>query len=375
MQEIEDILEISLKLTDNLKKYCETKAITSQINSDKPKIAIIIDEEGWAYDNIAIQIKKNLSNYYDIDIIPSEVYDKNPIRLFVLLKQYRYDLVHMMWRGHLSELHFKEIQFEMKKVGFELNEFIKEYVEPQNISTAIYDHFFLTEDTLFRTKLTAKYAKNYYVCSSKLRGIYNEISEIEKPKMVITDGVDLEKFYPVNLERFDNIENRKIVIGWVGNSKAVDSENDDDLKGVRKIIIPCINELIEEGYPLEMQFADGSVKKIPHSEMNDYYNKIDLYICASKIEGTPNPVLESMACGIPVISTDVGIVPDAFGEKQKEFILEKRSKEELKSKIIELIDNKEQFKTLSKENLEQIKDWDWKKKCEDFKKYFDKCLK
>ena len=34
----------------------------------KKKIALIIDSEGWAFDNIAKQIKKNLIEY-DIDII------------------------------------------------------------------------------------------------------------------------------------------------------------------------------------------------------------------------------------------------------------------------------------------------------------------
>ncbi|WZB73295.1 glycosyltransferase family 4 protein [Achromobacter xylosoxidans] len=43
--------------------------------------------------------------------------------------------------------------------------------------------------------------------------------------------------------------------------------------------------------------------------MPAYYNSLDLYVCPSAIEGTPNPVLEAMACGVPVISTDVGIVP------------------------------------------------------------------
>ncbi|WP_312583940.1 glycosyltransferase, partial [Staphylococcus aureus] len=79
--------------------------------------------------------------------------------------------------------------------------------------------------------------------------------------------------------------------------------------------------------------ADRQLGFIPHDEMVKYYSQIDVYVCPSKIEGTPNPVLESMACGVPVISTDVGVVKDAFGEMQKEWILPVRSKDTLIDKL------------------------------------------
>ena len=113
---------------------------------------------------------------------------------------------------------------------------------------------------------------------------------------------------------------------------------------------------------------------IPHDEMPDYYNNIHIYVCASRTEGHPAPVLESMACGIPVISTNVGIVPELFGTKQKKFIIS-RSKDELKQKITKLINNKKLLKELSNENLIQIQQWSWKNKCKMMKKFFDDNLK
>jgi len=77
---------------------------------------------------------------------------------------------------------------------------------------------------------------------------------------------------------------------------------------------------------------------IPHTEMVNCYSKIDLYVCTSKIEGTPNPILEAMACGVPIISTDVGIVPQVLGPKQSEFILTERSVHGLKRAIHRLIE-------------------------------------
>ena len=48
----------------------------------KMKIALIIDTEGWAFDNIAKQIKKHLDNY-EIDIIPGRLFEGNMARLFI----------------------------------------------------------------------------------------------------------------------------------------------------------------------------------------------------------------------------------------------------------------------------------------------------
>ena len=114
---------------------------------------------------------------------------------------------------------------------------------------------------------------------------------------------------------------------------------------------------------------------IPHDEMVDYYSKIDLYICMSKIEGTPNPVLESMACGVPIITTDVGIVKEVFGDKQKKYILEERTKECLKEKIKYFINNLDDIKLLQQESACQIQDWQWKNISVKMKKFFDNALK
>ena len=137
--------------------------------------------------------------------------------------------------------------------------------------------------------------------------------------------------------------------------------------------MPAIKELKEEGYDITLNVADRNVKMIAHEDMPEYYNDIDIYVCASRTEGTPNTVLEAMACGVPVISTDVGIVPEVFGEKQKEFII-KRDKNELKDKIKELINDRKKRQELSEENLKQIKEWSWKNKAKLFKEFFDKNL-
>ena len=340
----------------------------------KKRIAVVYDVDGWAFSNISREIKKNLSKYYDIDIFPVSVFNDNCVKLVLLAENY--DLMHCLWRGQLSCLDYEYARGYIHNMGLTFEEFLEKHYSKTNITTSVYDHKFLDEENFETTKSFAKYARNYTVSSTILKDIYDKLDIDKKPMAVVSDGVDLNKFKPNNLERFkfENINNRNIKVGWVGNSEFTDSEGDSDLKGVRKIIKPALEELIAEGYSIEMKFADRKDGLIPHDKMPDYYNSIDLYICASKNEGTPNPVLESMASGVPIVSTDVGIVRDASGKEQSKFILKERSKEALKETLKELLKDKRQFEILSKENLKQIQNWSWEEKCNQFKAFFDKNL-
>lgn len=367
--------EESMKLLFELDDKIKVNNDFYNKRANKKKVAIVYDKDGWAFCNIANEIKNNLKEDFDITIFPVSVFNDNAVRLMLIANQF--DLVHCLWRGVLSSLNYDYPRSYIYNMGMTYDEFIDKYVKTANITTSVYDHKFLNDEEFENTKLFAKYAKNYTVSSNILKEIYDKLDIDKKPMAVISDGVDLDLFSPMNLERYDvdKLKSRKIRIGWVGNSQFTDSEGDDDLKGVKNIIKPALNELIQEGYQIEMKFADRKDGYIPHDKMPEYYNSIDLYVCASKNEGTPNPVLESMASGVPIISTDVGIVREAFGEKQKKYIMENRSKIDLKNKIKDLLNNLEEFKELSAENLKQIQEWSWENKCQQFKEFFNNNLK
>ena len=334
----------------------------------KKQIAIIIDKEGWAYYNSAVEIQKNLKNEFDIDIITIDIFGDNVVKIFLLSE--KYDLIFFMWRGLISWIYSDYSKDYIQQLGFSFDEFIKKFIKSKNIVTGVYDHLFLQQEQE-RTEFILENIKDYIVCSKKLNKIYSMFKK--KPAMIISDGVDLELFKMEDTSKYDNIKDRAIKIGWCGNSKFTD-ENDDDLKGLNKIIRPAITELIGEGYGVELDIADRNCNMIKHSEMPKYYNSIDIYVCASRTEGHPAPVLEAMACGVPVISTDVGIVSEVFGNRQKEFIIQ-RSARQLKEKIEYILKNKKILSKLSEENLNQIKNWSWIQKSNEYKKFFEKNLK
>ncbi len=337
----------------------------------KKKIALVVDADDWAYANIARNIIKNIGQYYDFEMIPSQYFNDELGKVLLMTKDF--DLIHFFWRGKLLGFDFDDFKNYAISVGYTKENFLNEYFKNKIITTSAYDHLYLEDDTLEYTKQIVKRCDKYYVSSNRLKKIYDKLDLAKYPECVITDGIDLDEFYPINLDRFKNINDRKIVIGWVGNSAW--ESGTEDFKGVNTILKPVIEELIEEGYPVEKYFADRQERMIPHDEMVNYYSKIDLYVCTSKIEGTPNPVLESMACGVPIISTDVGIVPDVLGKKQKEYILKERTKECLKERIIYLLEHYEELEKLSQENIENIKNWSWDVITKRMKKFFDKALK
>jgi glycosyltransferase involved in cell wall biosynthesis len=335
----------------------------------KKKIALVVDTDNWAFANIANMVNKYVKKY-DFKIIPL-IYFNNLVKVYLAASDC--ELIHFFWRENLINLNSKNYEWYVRALGYSsLEQFKEEYVNNKIITTAVYDHLFVEKDKK-KTKEIFEKCQNYYVSSQILNDIYQKLDIKYKPKCVITDGVDLNEFYPINLNRFDNIKKRNLVIGWVGNSEW--KKEVDDFKGVNTILKPAIEELQKEGYKIEPYFADRKERMIPHNKMVEYYSKIDVLVCSSKCEGTPNPVLEAMACGVPVISTKVGIVPEALGKLQKEYILEERTKECMKEKIIKLLNNCDNISKLSSENLKQIKNWEWKKVCKKMEKFFDEAFK
>lgn len=335
----------------------------------KWKVAVIIDEEGWAYYNIAMQLKKNLTDM-DIDIFCSK-YADSIVELFFALKEY--DIAHVLWRGILQFLDPETAATELYKYGMSYQEFKQKYLNQLCLTTAVYDHLYLEENAGRVTEKILSAVDEYTVSSGKLFHIYSDRYD-KKPSEEITDGVDLDIFGPDNLDRFNDIADRPVCIGWVGNSVFWGNKS-EDLKGVHTILNPAIEELQKEGFNIIKFYADKQERTIPHDKMREYYSKIDIYICTSRIEGTPNPVLEAMACGVPVISTDVGIVPEVFGEFQKQFILERRDVECLKDMIKKMVSDTENLKRCSQENLSRIQNWNWKQKCRQYGDFFKQAYK
>lgn len=362
----------------------------------KPRVALVVDMENWAYANTARQIEKHLSDSYEFEIISTyrlgEIeearwkdrggrghFDVGGPESFghVLIRAPEFDIVHVFWRPFLTLLGERNFYGDVlgryaEFLGLTLEEFRSRFVEPACITTSVYDHLFLSkEEREIMAPVLNEYTAGYTVSSPRLGRIYADLPGVSEPAAVIPDGVDRSLFYPKGTDRFEMVGERDIVIGWVGNSRW---GHETDNKGVHSILIPAVEQLQAEGMRLQLNLADRQAEHIPHNRMVDYYASLDVLLCTSEIEGTPNPVLEALACGVPIISTDVGIVPNALGPKQSEFILRERSIDAVKEALRRLARTPTLFRELSEENVRQAEHWDWKHQTAKFDAFFSGIL-
>lgn len=85
-----------------------------------------------------------------------------------------------------------------------------------------------------------------------------------------------------------------------------------------------------------------------HEELSILYNLADATILLSEIEGTPNVILESLACNTPVIATKVGNIQDIIKDGKNGFLIEPNP-EEIAEAVAKIQELKGDFSRIVKE--------------------------
>jgi len=84
---------------------------------------------------------------------------------------------------------------------------------------------------------------------------------------------------------------------------------------------------------------------VPHDQVPRVLNSLKIAVLPSYTEGLPNVLVESMACGTPVVATAVGSIPDFVKDGVTGFLTQNNKPEELARGIL---------RALSHPNLEEI---------------------
>ena len=187
---------------------------------------------------------------------------------------------------------------------------------------------------------------------------YKEIFENKKIIKYITIGrLAEEKGHKVLIEAFSKvkskIDNSKLVIIGTGPLKQqIEVQiKDKDLK----------NDVILLG-----------LRKNPYK----YLVKSDIFVLSSKHEGFPNVLLEALACGLPIISTDCKTGPrEILNNGNFGFLVKVNDPEDLARKMIFLAKDKVLLNKYSKKSKERAKIFDIKNKFNDWTNLINNTIK
>jgi glycosyltransferase involved in cell wall biosynthesis len=265
------------------------------------KLLVLVDRLHWAYHSIA----KGLRPYIDFDILPvkggrdriKQVYKKYD--RFLVMGFQNYDNVVFLPREHTLVGVHSHHSWDDRKTTPE-----KDVVPPKQILDFLQSF------------------AGVNVVSRRLHALF--------PFATYTpNGVDTTIFQPLKPLR----TGRDMVVGCTGSPKH------DWRKGLSQFIVPAAEKV---GLKIHPAWKDVALERMP-----DYYNSVDVYVCASSSEGMSLGILEALACGRPVVNTFPTEVPT---------LMFRRNVDDIADALQMLIDNKID-KPVSRRFAEN---WSWK---------------
>lgn len=190
--------------------------------------------------------------------------------------------------------------------------------------------------------------------------LYNELKRIHKKVFYVPNGVDSNLFYPYT----PLLENEEMVFGHVGKKSP--------MKGQIDYIEPAVN-LSGVQY---FSHYNNYKTRLSHTRMVDVHQNYDVFICASKEDGTPCPALEAAACGRPIISNKIGNMPELIENYKTGILLDKKDVDLYIDAIKWCKDNPDKVVEMGKNIREKIQqEWTWELMAKNYLYMFDSILK
>lgn len=149
-------------------------------------------------------------------------------------------------------------------------------------------------------------------------------------------------------------------------------------------VVEAISKLRKKGYPVTLTLIGNVIYKpsgerlkkainkfdigcnftthilnIPHKEIADQYLNHDGIIFASSCENMPNILLESMASGKPIASSNKSPMPEFL--KDGGYYFNAKSAKSIFNTLENLLNSLNKFEEINKSNIEELKKYNWHK--------------
>ena len=179
------------------------------------------------------------------------------------------------------------------------------------------------------------------VCEA-LKTAMVEIGVSDERIVALRNGVDLNVFQPVDrvvqrarlgLTGFTLLSVGQLVV-HKGQSLIIEAL--PLLPDVRLLLAgtgPDRAALEAQARQLGVQERVTFLGAVPHAELRNYYGAADALVLASSREGWANVLLESMACGTPVIASKVWGTPEVVQSRDAGLLLEQRTARDIAAAV------------------------------------------
>ncbi|MDO8467786.1 MAG: glycosyltransferase family 4 protein [Nanoarchaeota archaeon] len=215
----------------------------------------------------------------------------------------------------------------------------------------------LTNKIIAITPWEIDFIKKYGGSKEKIEVIPNGMAEIF-----------FNKISPNNFKRKNKINGRLVL--YFGRLNV--TKGPDKFVEIAKLILKDKKDVTfvirgpDEGMRETVKKLIGKEKRIilmnetrDRKEIASMYQSADVFVLPSYREGLPLTLFEAMASGLPIVASPVNGVPYEMSEPENGFLIDYGENEKYKKRIIELLENTNLRKKISKNNIEKSKKYNW----------------
>ncbi|MDO3695139.1 glycosyltransferase family 4 protein [Wenyingzhuangia sp. chi5] len=98
---------------------------------------------------------------------------------------------------------------------------------------------------------------------------------------------------------------------------------------------------------------------LPKQEWHQLSKNYDVFINTTNIDNTPVSLIETMALGLPIVSTNVGGIPYLIKDKEEAFLVNPNDVEQMTNAIINLLNDKNLANKFSLKGRKKAENMDW----------------
>jgi glycosyltransferase involved in cell wall biosynthesis len=104
--------------------------------------------------------------------------------------------------------------------------------------------------------------------------------------------------------------------------------------------------------------------RVEHDEIYRQYSNADVFLNASRIDNQPLSILEAFACGLPVVTTDAGGIPDVVADGETGLMVRVDDCKALAERAIKLLADRNTATTMTRKAQKESTKYTWEVVCD-----------